>query len=139
VSFEMMNLLTVKSSPLKDVIFIFTSFNGEYSSVNKVIISKDSELYNHLNENSEGYPAYWGTQFDQIIMVCLNASPPSSTIQDFKFLQNSSYLIENCKCCQKEVKVAILPLPMPDLKGWGSPFPCPLCTLGSTIILVFLD
>jgi hypothetical protein len=90
VSFEMMTLLTLESSPLKDVYIKITSLNGEVSNVNKVIILKDTELYNNSNESSKCCPGYLGTHFDQIIMVCLYTPPPSCTMQDFKFFQNSS-------------------------------------------------
>ena len=67
----MITLLTLESSSIKDVIFIYTSLNGADYNANKVIITKDSELYNDSNESSECCPEHWGTQFDPIIIVCL--------------------------------------------------------------------
>src|SRR5271156_523479 len=99
----MMTLLILEFSPFKNVNFICTSLNSTDNKVYKVIISKDSDLYNDSNERSEYCPEYWDTQFDQIIMVCLYTPPPSCTMQDFKFLQNSLKVIGDRKCCQKEV------------------------------------
>ena len=71
-----------------------TSLIGEDSNVNKVIISKDSELYNDSNESSECYPEYWATQFDQIIMVCLYTSLPAALCKISNFFRIHYRLLE---------------------------------------------